>query len=52
MHSITKLISSLQDDSHTELAEKFDIDGTYVPRIYFLGKLWLLTTKKLNTLRL
>ena len=42
---IMQYIFFLQDDTHTELAEKFDIDGTYVPRIYFLGKLKFLMTK-------
>jgi len=30
------IMVEIEDDTHTELAEKFDIDGTYVPRIYFL----------------
>lgn len=32
-----------QDDVDDEIADSFDVDGTYVPRIYFLdpdGKIW------------
>ena len=33
----------VQDDVDEELADSFDVDGTYVPRLYFLdpeGKIW------------
>ncbi|XP_066927374.1 uncharacterized protein [Clytia hemisphaerica] len=37
------ILADIEDDVDDELADSFDIDGTYVPRIYFLdpeGKIW------------
>jgi len=31
----------LQDDVDDDIADSYDIDGTYVPRIYFLGKFFI-----------
>jgi len=37
------ILADVEDDVEEELADSFDVDGTYVPRLYFLdpeGKIW------------